>query len=143
MTDHPGVERVLKTLKSSIRLAGTTNRAVEQELELSGGYLSRLLNGPIELKVEHVFEITQALGLYPMELFYLALGDIPYPPSEAMQRITAYMPNFHHPREPKPDKPFVLDTDLLKKRIADAVAAAVREALGLDAAQGEASKKPV
>jgi transcriptional regulator with XRE-family HTH domain len=80
-------QRILDLLRTLIRLLGLSNREIERRIGLSPSYLSRLFGGYLELKFEHVLEISRALGLEPGEIFELAYPESSKPPSESMERI--------------------------------------------------------
>lgn len=50
-------------LKTAVRLSRLSYREIERRLGLHAGALSRLLNGEIELKVRHVEQICEVIGL--------------------------------------------------------------------------------
>jgi transcriptional regulator with XRE-family HTH domain len=54
---------------------------------MSRGYLSRLFAGEMDLKVDHVVEIAEALGVEPEELFRLAFPSSPAEPGPAALRL--------------------------------------------------------
>lgn len=66
------VEALLRALRWMVVVCGATNRSVEEKLGVSYGYLSRLFAGAIELKVRHLFEICEVLGVDAAEFFHLA-----------------------------------------------------------------------
>jgi hypothetical protein len=68
----PETRRLLDVLRLAIRVLGYSNREVERKIGTSGSYLSRLFSGLIELKVDHVAEVSRAIGLEPEEVFQLA-----------------------------------------------------------------------
>jgi hypothetical protein len=70
-----------------MRVLGFNNRDVEKKMDVSGGYLSRLFNGTMELRFEHVVDIARVIGLSVEEIFQLAYPQRPNPPSAAAQRI--------------------------------------------------------
>ncbi len=72
-TTRPDVKHVLDTLKSAIRLLGFSVRDIEKKLGYSFGYLSWVFAGTIELKVEHVMDIVDALDMMPEELLALSI----------------------------------------------------------------------
>lgn len=84
---HPEVEQVLKTLKTAIRVLGYTVRDLEKRLGYSYGYLSRVFSGQIELKVEHVIEIAEAVGISPDELWAFVYPELKNPPSPAAYEL--------------------------------------------------------
>lgn len=87
------IQRLLQMLRVAMRILDVSNRDVEKALGLSYGYLSRLFSGAIELKVEHILQILEVIGLTPAEFFQLA-----YPrkatPSEAAVRMRAILDGF-------------------------------------------------
>lgn len=87
------IQRLLQVLRVAMRILDVSNRDIEKALGLSYGYLSRLFSGAIELKVEHILQILEVLGLTPAEFFQLA-----YPrkaaPSESALRMRAILDGF-------------------------------------------------
>lgn len=90
---------ILDTLKTAMRLLDVTNREVESRMGWSHGYLSRIFAGNIELRVEHVIDIANILGLSPSEFFDLAYPRLPDPPSPVAQRLRSLL------RRYQPDLP--------------------------------------
>lgn len=74
-----------------MRMLDASNREIEKKLGLSYGYLSRLFSGSIELKVEHILQILEVLGLTPGEFFQLAYPRRNTPPSDAADRIRSVL----------------------------------------------------
>jgi transcriptional regulator with XRE-family HTH domain len=83
----PETEHVIQVLRSALRVLGFTNREVERRLGVSGGYLTRLFSGVMELRFEHIVDIAQAIGLETQEIFELAYPQPRKPPTEAAQRL--------------------------------------------------------
>jgi len=83
----PETERLVNVLRTATRLLGITNREIEKKMGLSYGYLSRLFNGTIELRAEHIVQIAHAIGLHPAEFFQLAYPRAPQPASPAASRL--------------------------------------------------------
>lgn len=83
MTTDPSaeVERLAAALRTAIRLSGISHRQIERVLGLSTGYLTRILDGKIHLRVAHVLAVCQAIDL-PAESFFAALYP-PRPPATA------------------------------------------------------------
>lgn len=75
------VARLRELLRNAIRLSGVTNRKIERQLGMSQGSLSRLLAGGIELKVKHILEIVEILGLPPGQFFQIAYPEEAQPTS--------------------------------------------------------------
>jgi hypothetical protein len=82
-------EHMIQVLRSAIRVLGFTYRDIEAKLGVSGGYITRLFNGTLELRFEHIVDIGRAIGLDPQEVFQLAYPHPRNPPTEAAQRLRA------------------------------------------------------
>ncbi len=82
-------------------MLGKTNREIEQKLGVSYGYLSRLFAGTLDLKVDHVLDITAAMGLHPAEFFHLLYPQAPARSSETATRLRAALQGFQ-PVGPEP-----------------------------------------
>lgn len=67
--NDPGTQRLIEGLAAAVRTAKIPRRSLEQRLGWSAGYVSRVLNGPIELKAAHVFAILGAIGKDPADFF--------------------------------------------------------------------------
>jgi transcriptional regulator with XRE-family HTH domain len=85
------IRRLLYVLRVAMRMLDVSNREVEKRLGLSYGYLSRLFSGSIELKVEHILQILEVLGLTPAEFFQLAYPRRNTPPSESALRLRSIL----------------------------------------------------
>ncbi len=107
----PETEHVIQVIRSAMRVLGFTNREVERRLGVSGGYLTRLFSGTMELRFEHIVDISRAIGLEPQELFELIYTQPRQPPTEAVQRIREMFGIV--PQPPEPPAPAV-KTDLPK-----------------------------
>lgn len=66
------VETLLKLLDDEIVKARISKRKLERILGQGQGYIGSLIKGRITLKVGHVFDIGEALGLEPLLLFFRA-----------------------------------------------------------------------
>jgi len=64
------VETLLKMLDDEIVKSRISKRKLEKILGQGQGYIGSLIKGRITLKVEHVYEIGEALGLEPLLLFF-------------------------------------------------------------------------
>ena len=97
-------EHIIQILKTSMRVLGFTNREIEQKLGVSGGYLTRLFNGTMELRFEHIVDIARAIGLEPEEVFHLAYPQARNPPTDSAQRLREMFPSsVPAPPESRPD----------------------------------------
>jgi transcriptional regulator with XRE-family HTH domain len=81
--------RLISLIQAIQRLLGVTNREIERRLGLSPSYLSRLFNGLIALRFDHIASIVDALGLRLEEFFWLAYPATPAERSGAASRIQA------------------------------------------------------
>ena len=88
------IKRLLNVLRTAMKILDITNREVEKKLGLSYGYLSRLFAGAIELKMEHVLDICQAIGLRPAEFFHLAYPRVQVPGTPAAARLRDVLQGF-------------------------------------------------
>jgi transcriptional regulator with XRE-family HTH domain len=68
----PETQRLLNLLKVSLKILGITNREIARRMGMSPSYISKLLSGASELRLDHVVRICQAAGLEPAEFFSLA-----------------------------------------------------------------------
>lgn len=66
------VERVSAALRTAIRLSSVSYRNIERRLNMSTGYLTRILTGKVHLRVLHVISVCSVIGL-PAGQFFLAL----------------------------------------------------------------------
>ena len=117
--DRDEVERLIRVLTTAMRILDISNREVERRLDLSPSYLSRLFNGLIELRVEHLMAISRAIGLKPAELFYLAYPRRPDPPSEAALQLRRVLQELQPPAPSSSSPP--LREDELERRIHETV----------------------
>lgn len=93
-------------LRTAMRILGFKNADVERKLGWSTSYLSRLFSGGIELRYEHVLDISGALGLRPDELFRFAYPDRGEDPSDAALRLKEAAGSFQWlPPQPSPIVP--------------------------------------
>jgi transcriptional regulator with XRE-family HTH domain len=86
------IERLLHLVKTVMRMLGVTNRELARRLGINPSHLSRILNGQLELKVEHLLTISDALGLQPDEFFRLAYPTRTEPPTESAQVLRGLLP---------------------------------------------------
>jgi transcriptional regulator with XRE-family HTH domain len=63
------VRQAARLLESLIQAAGVPEAELEQRLDVSAGYLGRLLSGEIELKLRHILSILRALEVEPSLYF--------------------------------------------------------------------------
>ena len=77
---------MLDVLRSAIRALGYSYNEVGMKLGVSNGYLSRLFSGKIDLKFDHIVEISRVLGFEPEEMLHLAYPQPRKPPSQSAAR---------------------------------------------------------
>ncbi len=66
------LDHLLRVLQTVIGASGQSRRSIEQRLGLTGGYLSKILNGVVDLKVRHVLWLCEALDMTPVRFFQIA-----------------------------------------------------------------------
>ncbi|HET9210380.1 MAG TPA: helix-turn-helix transcriptional regulator [Thermoanaerobaculia bacterium] len=65
-------ERLVNLVKVSLRILGVSNRELARRLGMSPSYVSKLLSGSSELRLDHLVRICKVTGLDPGEFFALA-----------------------------------------------------------------------
>jgi transcriptional regulator with XRE-family HTH domain len=79
----PETTRLINLIKVTLRILGLSNREVARRLEMSPSYVSKLLSGAAEIRLDHVIRICRAASMEPAEFFSLA-----YPPSTPKASVT-------------------------------------------------------
>jgi transcriptional regulator with XRE-family HTH domain len=115
--------RILDLLRTLIRILGLSNREIERRAGFSPSYLSRLFGNYLELKYEHVLEISRALGITPREFYELAYPDSAETPTESMKRIRNVLQNMQpsRPVETSPKPVPGLSAEEVERRIQEAL----------------------
>jgi transcriptional regulator with XRE-family HTH domain len=121
MDEKKEVERVIRLLRTVIRLLGFTNREIERRLGLTPSYLTRLFGGAIELRYEHVLGIGRALGLKPNEIFEVLYPRRDEERSEAAVRLHHTLKEMSATPIPEPAPPSGVTLDQVDERIRDAM----------------------
>ena len=117
--DKEEAERLIRVLTTAMRILDLSNREIEKRLSLSPSYLSRLFNGLIELRVEHLLSISRAIGLTPAEFFHLAYPKRSDPPSEAALQLRRVLQELQPP--PPPPSQTTLRDDEIDRKIQETV----------------------
>ncbi len=65
-------QRLLKWLRFLIQISERSQQEIEHQSSFSRGYLSQILNGRVELKLQHVLRILETIDVSPAELFFQA-----------------------------------------------------------------------
>ncbi len=73
--DHE-LDHLLLVLQTVIGASGQSRRSIEQRLGLTGGHLSKILHGVVDLKVRHVLWLCEALGMTPVRFFQIAAATV-------------------------------------------------------------------
>ena len=103
------IARLIAALRTAIRLSTVSFRQIERELEMSPGYLTRILAGEVQLRLSHVLTICQVIG-FPADAFFAALYPPRPPTNENVARLVRGLAQLH----PQPDPvPVVQDPDQL------------------------------
>lgn len=110
MKHEEEVERLTRLLRDAIKLSKRSNREVEKKLGMSGGYLSRLFAGVMDLRVEHVLAICKAIDFPVPEFFRAAypLQDGEDPRGSNLQQALSRLhppPASAQPEKPAPPAP--------------------------------------
>ena len=104
------VSRITRMLKAAVRFTGVPHRRIERAMEMSTGYLSRILSGKVELRVQHVLGICEAIGLPPAAFFEAAFPSRQFDPETgrlvaALQELLPSEENAAPRSRPKPPPP--------------------------------------
>lgn len=97
MTTDEQVDHLLQLLRILLRLSKVLNRDIEKKLGFSQGYLSRLLSGKIDVKISHILDLSAILGIYPHELFAIALAPRRPGLSQGLSQLQKLMPHLVPP----------------------------------------------
>jgi len=96
MNGAPEVARLARLLQRKIVGAGSSQAEVERQLAWRSGYLSQILRGAIDLKVDQFFAIVRVIGVSPWAFFAELYGrrDLPPHPSIGERRTDAELRAF-------------------------------------------------
>ena len=78
VTIEDEVRQAARLLESLIQAAGVPETELEKRLDISPGYLGRVLSGEIELKLRHILSILRALEVEP-SLYFESLYSLQAP----------------------------------------------------------------
>jgi transcriptional regulator with XRE-family HTH domain len=104
MTTKHKAEQLTEVFKILLRFSKVRHRDIEKKLGFSGGYMSRLLSGKIDIKLSHVLSLAEILDIRLHELFAIAFPeDGAKRPSPGLQHIQKVFPTLVPPLlEPAP-----------------------------------------
>jgi len=97
-------ERLLKILRTAVRVLGFTNQELEDKLGVYHGYLGRVLKGTIQLQFEDIVKIARALEMDPGEVFQLAYPQASGGATEGARRLQEALKSLQ-PVAPAPEAP--------------------------------------
>jgi hypothetical protein len=129
------VVRVREALRSLIDLSGLSRREIEKRLSAQGDGVdvTRLLAGRFEIKLRHVLDIAQVIGIHPLELFRLTFKE-PEERSPLLRRVEAvFAPGRLAPGRLPRARPAEGDIEDLRQRLQELM----REVERLSAAAGK------
>ncbi len=101
----PETARLVNLVKVSLRILGITNRELARRLKMSPSYVSKLLSGSSELRLDHVVRICKVTGLDPGELFALAYPVRPVTTATGARLRALLQGNVPPPEPPPPTAP--------------------------------------
>jgi hypothetical protein len=117
-------EQLARVLKLLIRFSKIQNQELEKKLGFSGGYMSRLLSGRIDIKISHVLDIADSLGMLPQEIFAIAFPASSPGPSPGLRNVHKMLPHLAPPAAPAavpvPAAP-PFDVDKLHRKLEDSL----------------------
>lgn len=85
----PEVARIARLLKSAILLSEQSQRSIERQMGLSPGYLGRIIDGKLELRIAHILGVCRAIRLPPAAFFLAAYPETLTLDSETMRLVQA------------------------------------------------------
>lgn len=85
----PEVARLARLLKSAILLSEQSQRSIERQMGLSPGYLGRIIDGKLELRIAHILGVCRAIRVPPAAFFLAAYPETLNLDSETMRLVQA------------------------------------------------------
>jgi transcriptional regulator with XRE-family HTH domain len=98
----PETQRLINLLKVSFRILGVSNREIARRMEMSPSYVSKLLSGSSELRLDHLVRMCRAADIEPAEFFSLAYPRGPVGATPAMAKLRELLGGI--PLSPTPAK---------------------------------------
>lgn len=86
---EPEVARIARLLKSAILLSEQSQRSIERQMGLSPGYLGRIIDGKLELRIAHILGVCRAIRLPPAAFFLAAYPETLNLDTETMRLVQA------------------------------------------------------
>jgi transcriptional regulator with XRE-family HTH domain len=132
-------ERYMSILRSAMRVLGMQHRELAKKLGWNPSYLSRLFNGVIDLKVDHLPQLVKGVGLEMQEFLRLAYPESSIPLSRAAESLRGVFPHVasspgstglsDSSASPDVKRTITISEDELEKKIEEKLENAVRKAL--------------
>lgn len=85
----PEVARIARMLKSAILLSEQSQRSIERQMGLSPGYLGRIIEGKLELRIAHILGVCRAIDMPPAAFFLAAYPEMLNVDPETMRLVQA------------------------------------------------------
>jgi DNA-binding Xre family transcriptional regulator len=101
----PETERLISLLRVSFKVLGVSNREAARRMGMSPSYVSKLLSGATELRLDHLVRMCRAADVEPAEFFSLAYPGGPAGgPTPAMTKLRDLLQSGQPPpaRVPEP-----------------------------------------
>lgn len=98
----PETKRLVNLVKVTLRILGLSNREIARRLGMSPSYVSKLLSGVSDIRLDHVIRICKASGMEPAEFFGLAYPPSPPKPSLTQARLREMLQGLTLPPPPPP-----------------------------------------
>lgn len=122
MTIEDEVRQAARLLESLIQAAGVPESELERRLDVSPGYVGRVLSGEIELKLRHILSLLRALEIEPA-LFFESL--YPAQPQRGTIRMEDLQERLQELGLDRPSEPPAVVVDDLERLVQGAVRAAL------------------
>jgi transcriptional regulator with XRE-family HTH domain len=97
-------KRLINLLKVSLRMLGISNREVARRLEMSPSYVSKLLSGASELRLDHLVRMCKVADIELAEFFSLAYPRGPVTGTTAMAKLREMLQTTQDLAPPPPPK---------------------------------------
>jgi transcriptional regulator with XRE-family HTH domain len=98
----PETKRLINLVKVMLRILGLSNRELAKRMEMSPSYVSKLLSGASEIRLDHVIRICRSARIEPAEFFALAYPKPPQKPSSTQERLRSLLEGIALPPPPPP-----------------------------------------
>jgi transcriptional regulator with XRE-family HTH domain len=120
--DHSESERLMSLLRKAMRMLDVKHRDLAKRLGVSPSYLSRLFHGVIDLKVDQLVRIVEALGLQPGEFFRMAFPEDSQPLTPAAAALRGLVPEGAVPQSSASSAaPVYVTAEEVERKIEDTV----------------------